>query len=915
MSWLRRLKSLCNNLLKRRQVDRELDREVDAYYQILIDRYIARGLSEEEARRGLRTRLESPLMVKENVKEARMGARIETTFQDLRYGSRVLRKNPGFTIITVLTLALGIGANTAIFSLINAVMLRVLPVERADQLVLLTDPASAGAAVDTTEGGVRQNLSYIEFDRLRTDNMVFSGMLASQNQVSDLDLFPEGNHRAQSIKVRGQLVSGEFFQVLGVRPILGRVFTPEEDKVRGANPVAVISHDFWKRAFGGKPDVLGTNVAVGQGMFQIIGVAPPGFNGILVGTSADIWFPIAMQQQVMPGRDYLTPRDTLWLQVMARLAPGTGLKAAEAGINVTFQHALQDWASLLPAEQDRQEVLKERIELRPGDRGASALRGEFSDPLVLLMAMVGVVLLIACANIANLMLARANGRQREISVRLALGATRVRLIRQLMTESLLIALLGGVLGIVLAVAGTRLLLALVSAGVSDLGLDASVDYRVFGFTALISIFTGLLFGLVPAMRATRRTGSQSLATSGRALIGGSGRAYLGRALVVAQVALSLVLVIGAALFVRSLGNLLAENLGYDRSHLLMVGIDPKEAGYTGPAAAALYDKLLGGLRAIPGVSSATISNQRLFGGSDSGDDVSIEGSPVRDPDELNSRWTEIGPDYFSTLGIPLLRGREISRDDATLGRPVCVINQSFLKQFFPDMDPIGRHVTDEYPTTRETFEIIGVVGDFTEHRPGERRHPRFYANLAHPIGSVERVTLLLRSSVDAGDVASTARQAIAGVDANLPITRLLTVTDQIDVLLVMERLVAQLAAFFGIVALFMAAMGLYGVMSYSTSQRTSEIGIRMALGASGPKVVRMILGEALKVVAIGITIGLPVAFGAGKVIASKLYGLSAADPAAITIATIIIFSAALFAGYVPARRASRINPIASLKYE
>ena len=909
-----RLESVFRNLLKRRQVDRELDREVEAYFEIVIDRYIAQGLSPEEARRAVQARLDRPEQVKENVKEVRMGAAVETTFQDLHYAWRILRKSPVFTIISVLTLGLGIGANTAVFSLINAAMLRVLPVERSDQLVLLTDPRSTGTQVDTTESGVRENLSYPDFVDLRTNNKVFSGMLAAENEVRDLDLFPGSGQAAQSIRVRGQLVSGEFFQVLGVHPILGRMFTPDEDKVRGANPVAVISYDCWERVFARKPDVLGTTVAVGQGVFQLIGVAPPGFHGILVGTDADIWFPITMQAQVLPGRDYLTPRDTLWLQVMGRLSPGTDLKAAEAGINVAFQSTLQDRASSLPTEKERRQLVEQKLELRPGARGASALRGKFSDPLVILMAMVGVVLMIACANIANLMLARANGRQREISVRLALGATRLRLIRQLMTESLLIALLGGILGVVLAMVGTRLLLALVSAGVTNLGLDVALDYRVLGFTAVISIVTGLLFGMAPAVRATRLASTQSLAASGRALIGGGGRAYIGRGLVVAQVALSLILVIGAALFVRSLSNLLAEKVGYDRDHLLMVSVDPRGAGYKSPGA-PLYDKLLEALRAIPSVGSVTLANHPLFGCGDSGDDVSIEGSPVRDPDELNCRWSEIGPDYFSTLGIPLLRGREINRDDATLGRPVCVVNQSFVHRFFPESDPIGRHVTDEYPTTRETFEIIGVVADSKEHRPSERTNARFYANLAHPIGSVEGVTLVLRSSGEPDAVASAARQSIARVEPNLPITRVRTVSEQIDVLLIMERLVAQLATFFGVVALFMAAIGLYAVMSYSTSQRTSEIGIRIALGASASKMVRMILGEALGMVAIGIAIGLPGALGAGKVIASKLYGLHAGDPAAAAIATVIILIAALFAAYIPARRASRIEPIVSLKYE
>ena len=915
MAWLRRLESLFRNLLKREQIERELDREVQAYFEILVERFIARGMSTSEAERVARIRLHSAEQVKENVREMRMGAAIESLLQDLSYAIRVLRKSPAFTVVAVMTLGVAIGANTAIFSLINAAMLRLLPVDHPGQLVLMTDPSASGIAADTTQHGVRAVLSYPEFEQLRTNNEAFSGILASEDQVTDLDLFPGTSHTGQSIRARGQLVSGEFFQVLGIRPILGRTFTPDEDRVRGGSPVAVVSYDFWKNQLGARYDAIGSQLTAGQGIFNVIGVAPPGFNGILVGTKADIWFPMTMQQQVIPGREYLTPHDTLWLQVMGRLAPGISVKSAEASINVTFQHLLQEWAPLLPDERNRKQKLEEKIKLRPGARGASSLRDQFSDPLTILMAMVGVVLLIACANIANLMLARANGRQREIGVRLALGASRLRLVRQLMTESFFIGLLGGALGILLAAAGTRILLALLSPGVDDLDLAVPLDYPVLGFTAAISILTSLLFGLAPAIRASRGVGTSTLLSCGRSLVGGIGRVRLGRVLVVAQVALSLILVMGAALFVRSLRKMLAENLGFERGQILLVTTDPVAAGYKGASMLALYNNLLDSVRTIPGVRGATISNQAPFGGGDSGDHLAIEGSPVTDPEELASQWTEVGPDYFSTLGIPLLRGREITADDATSARQVCVINQSFANAFFPESDPIGRHITDLYPTTIETYEIVGIVADAKEHWPTERKSPRFYANLAHPIGSVDTVTLLLRASDDTALIAPAIRQTLGQLDANLPVIRLRTFHEQVDVLLVMQRLVAQLAAFFGGVALFMAAIGLYGVLSYSTGQRRAEIGIRMALGASGPRMVRMILGEAFGMVGIGVVIGLLGAFAASKLVSSQLFGLSGADPLAAAIAIGIILISALLAAYIPGRRASRIDPMLSLKYE
>jgi predicted permease len=559
-------------------------------------------------------------------------------------------------------------------------------------------------------------------------------------------------------------------------------------------------------------------------------------------------------------------------------------------------------------------MLNEKIELRPGSHGASELRGEFSDPLILLMTMVGVVLLIACANIANLMLARASGREREIGVRLALGAARRRLIRQLLTESFLVAGMGGVLGIALSVVGARLLLAVVSTGVDELGLQVPVDYHVLIFTTGISLLTGLVFGLAPAVRGTRLDINRTLAANARDPIAGRGRVRTGRILVVVQVALSLILLMGGALFLRSLHNMLAQKLGYDRDHLLMVTVDPVAAGYKGASATAMYERVLAKLRTIPGVRDVTLSRGGLFAG-DSGDHVAIEGSPVRDSEQLVSYWTEIGPDYFKTLKIPLLRGREIDSADAARGAPACVINESFLRRFFPDLDAIGKHITDEYPTTRETFEIVGVVADSKEHAPDENKRPRFYANISHPIGTVGEVTFILSTSGEPASVASEVRKLLRQFDQNLSILTVRTVNQQIGRRLITERLTADLAAFFSGLALLMAAIGLYGVMSYSMARRTNEIGIRMALGASAAGVMRMVLGETLWMVATGTAIGLPCGVAIARLISSKLYGVTAADPVSMAAAIFIVLASALLAGYVPAHRASRIDPMVSLRHE
>jgi predicted permease len=902
-----------SRLLRRNQLEQDLARELQFHIDERISALKSAGMSEDEARRKVHQEFGGIEQVKEECRQARGTQWLESTIQDLRYALRTLRKSPVFTAVAVLTLGLGIGANTAIFSLINAVMLRMLPVQHPEQLVLLTDPSQGGVAVDTTQYGVRSLLSYPEFTELRSHNTVFSGMFAAQSEVSDSDVVPSGSTAGQALKARTQLVSGDFFHVLGVQPSIGRVFTADEDKAPGSNPVTVISYNYWQREFGGNSSIVGSSLRVGQGIFQIVGVAPPGFRGMLVGSDVDFWFPISMQEQILPGRDYLKPRDTLWLQVMARLAPGIPRQTAEAGINTTFQQALRGPGGALPGQMHQRDLLKETIQLRPGSHGASELRGEFSDPLILLMMMVGVVLLIACANIANLMLARASGREREIGVRVALGATRRRLLRQLLSESFLVAGMGGVLGIVLSVAGARLLITVVSTGVDDLGLQIPVDYHVLVFTAAISLLTGFIFGLVPAVRGTRIDINQTLAANARNSIGRS-RARTGRILVVVQVALSIILLMGGALFLRSLHNMLTQKLGYDRDHLLMITVDPEAAGYKGASATTMYERVLATLRTIPGVGNVTLSRGGLFAG-DSGDHVAIEGSPVRGSEQLVSSWTEIGTDYFRTLKIPLLRGREIDSADTARGTPVCVINESFLRRFFPDLDAIGKHITDEYPTTRETFEIVGVVADSKEHAPDEVKRPRFYANISHPIGTVGEVTFILRTSGEPESVASEARKLLAQFDPNLSILTVRTVNQQIDRRLIAERLTADFAAFFSGLALLMAAIGLYGVMAYSMARRTNEIGIRMALGASAGGVMRMVLGEALWMVVTGTAIGIPCGIAIGRLISSRLYGVTAADPASMAAAALIVLASALLAGYVPAHRASRIDPMVSLRHE
>jgi len=825
---------------------------------------------------------------------------------DLRFALRALRKSPGFTAVAVLSLGLGIGANTAIFSLIHAVFQRTLPVERPDELAVLTDPAGAGFMGDSAESGERTLLSWKEFDALRQSNQVFSGMFAAQSAPRLLDARLD---RAR-LQIREQLASREFFQVLGVQPVAGRFFTPADDRLDSAAPVAVISNSFWHRHFAADTNAVGKILVMGSGSFRIIGIAPPVFRGIVVGANIDAWLPMATQALVFPGHDYLTPRDTLWLQVIGRLKPGVSRATAQAGINVAFQQLLQSWAAEMPAA-NRPGMLNQRIVLKPGEKGVSYVRGDFGNPLVLLMVMVGVVLLIACANIVNLTLARATGRQRELGVRMALGARRGALIRQMLTESLIVAFAGGVAGSLIAVWGADLVISLVNQNASIV-LDGRQDPAVFFFTAAASLATVVLFGIVPAIRGTRLDVNGILAAGTRGAIGTRGHARGGRLLVAAQIALSLLLLVGATLVVRTLNHLAQQSLGFDRDHMLMAFVDPAAGGYRGPRADDLVRQLADRVRAIPGVRAAAISSSGMFAG-DSADEISIEGVTGFKKDEMHAEWTLVGAGYFHAIGIPLLRGRELTEADELHRAPVCVVNQSFARLYFKDADSIGKHLTDEYPTTRTTYEIVGVVADAREHSLRDRVGPRFYGNAFFPIGTVHGSTLVVRATGDPARLVTTLTQAINQFDPGLPVPTVRTVNEQIGRRLVAESLMARLAASFGALALLMAAIGIYGVMSYAIGRRTSEIGLRMALGASQSGVMRMVLYETAALLLAGATIGLPAAISAARLMRSTLAGVGPADPLSIAVALAVITAATLVAGYIPARRAARIDPMEALR--
>ena len=846
-----------------------------------------------------------------------------TIVQDLKYGIRMLAKNPGFTAVAVLTLALGIGANTAIFTVINLVLLKMLPVRDPQQLVVLTDPDAHGMAVGSQKGD-RDLLTYPEFQEIRDRNHVLSGVFAAMSSARDLPVSVEGtSEESEGAPAKVSMVSGSYFSVLGVNAALGRTFTADVDKVRDANPVAVISHNFWQGRLGREASVLGRKLRIRQTSFDIIGVTPPAFFGETVGDAPDIWVPLSMQAEVFPGQDWLSPEKnpvekTEWLQVIGRLLPGISVAQAKASLNVTFQQYLQSQIGSTLSESDRRNFLDQHLAVTEGSHGASTLRHEFGKPLLILMGVVGLILLIACANVANLLLARAASRQKEIAVRVALGAGRARLFRQLLTESILLATFGGAVGLLLAQWADVVLLRLVARGQTAVPLDLHPDPKILGFTVGVSILTGILFGLAPALRAARVDLNSILKGTSQSVAGGSGhvgRMPVGKILVVAQVAMSLLLLIVAGLFVHSFRKLTDEKLGYDRDHLWLFRVRPVAEGYKGPAIPALYNVMLDHIRSLPGVRAVTLSENGLLSGTESEDEISIEGFTPRSGQEMHARFDQVGPNYFTTVGIPVLMGREIGPEDQGSGQRVGLINQTMARYYFGDSNPIGKRIWDMFPTTHTDFVVVGVVADAKYNSIRQKTPRRFYVPFFHPIGEPDSAYFEVRTAGNPANVAEAVRAAVKQTAPKLPLLQVHTMNELVSEELTRDRMITKLAGFFGALAVLLACIGIYGIMAYAVAGRTNEIGIRIALGAQPRDVVWLVLRETLLMVVVGAAIGLPAVFGASKLISNLLFGLTAADPLALSAATVLMFAVAAVAGYIPARRASRTDPIAALRYE
>jgi len=847
--------------------------------------------------------------------------------QDFRYALRQLRKSPGFTLTVVITLALGIGANTAIFTLIHGILLRSLPVANPAQLYRIGDTDDCcvdgpfpGNSASTGDFSI---FSYDLYLHLKNSAPEFE-QLAAVRAGQLLWSLRRGESEAKSL--HGQFVSGNFFSTLGLGAYAGRNFG-ESDDTPGAPPAAVISYRAWQTEFAADPSIIGSTVFIQAKPVTVIGIAPPGFFGDRITDSPpDVWLPLQTEPYLSTtGTSILHDRSANWLYPLGRVRPGTNIGALEAKLSM----ALRQWISTLPeytADGGAAIIPKQHIVLAPGGGGIQSLQQQTGQGLKMLMILSGVVLLIACANIANLMLARATTRRAEVAVRMALGAGRRRLIRQILTESLLLSCIGGLVGLAVAYAGSRTILALVFPDANNLPIEASPSLPVLCFAFLVSLVTGVLFGVGPAWFASHSQPAEALRGVNRSTRDRSSTPQ--KALVVFQAALSVVLLAGAILFSRSLANLEHQSLGMATANRYALHFDPLGAGYTIDRVPALYSQIEDRLSALPGVANVGLALFSPMDGNNFGECVILQGHPTPGPnDPCGSTWDRVNPRFLDSIGVPILRGRGFSEQDTATSSQVAVVNQAFVRRFFPNEDPIGKRFGADLPWKSSAFEIVGVFADFKINNPREAVRPVYLRPLTqkfiYNVPGLDAVetrsmfinTMILNFNGPQTNVDAPIRRTLAGIDPNLTVMDLRPFDAQVEGNFIQERTIAQLTSLFGILALILASVGLYGVMSYFVARRTSEIGIRMALGATRSSVVAMVMRGALWQILIGLALGIPAALFAGHLMASQLYGVGSYDPLALVGATAVLGLCATAAGLIPARRAASIEPMQALRAE
>jgi predicted permease len=937
MNWLTNLSTGLKSLFQKQRIERELDEELDGFLDASVAQKQSRGMAPDAARRAAVVELGSRNAVKHQVWSSRWESTLEGIFQDIRLSVRMLAKSPGFTAVALLSLALGIGGNTAIFTMIDQVLLQNLPVREPKQLV--TFGKSDG-------GGVLGSFAR----QLQVDPGPFQGIASygSFSRKASVRLPSDGNAAASNspaLLVPVNLVSGNYFSLLGAQPLLGRAIGLSDDATPGSGAVTVLSYHFWRQSLSSDPAILGKTITINGTSFMVIGVMPESFHGIKVELEPTaLWTPVSMQSAIFLEPSFLTKGGPLFLHLFGRLSPQAA--ASKAGLaqsqnwldqQIRTESRANEGANLTPARQ--QEINRISVPLLSAARGVSSIRSQYGNSLQILMAVVALVLLIACANLANFLLARAAARQREISTRLALGSSRARIVRQSLIETLLLSLAGGLLGLGIAFGATRALIVFVSHGNANIAMSSRPDMRVLLFTLAVSLLTGLLFGLAPALSAARIGAANTLSSSARTAqsSGGKSAHFWPKALVTAQVMLSLLLLVGAGLFLRTLRNLQNQDYGFERTHLLLADFNAQFAGYKPSQVPGLHQQLIERLSALPGVRSAALSATPPIGNAVWSSSLELSGYTPAPKESMDSALNRVSGQYFETAGIAIVAGRAITPADTANSLKVAVINQTIARHFFPKGDALGRSLTIEIDTVKGPWQIVGIARDT---KSGDPRNPdpsrMTYIPLAQiepfapvdasapapsgvapapPVENQDRFanTILVRTTGDPAKTIADLRAAVASVDPNLALLHVATIDEQVSNLMTHDELISTLTSIFSLLALLLAAIGLYGVMSYNVVRRTNEIGIRLALGAQTPAVLWMILRESLFLLAIGVALGLPLALASTRVVKQQLFGLSALDPMTYAIAIAVVSGMTMLAAWLPARRAAKVDPMVALR--
>jgi putative ABC transport system permease protein len=907
MDWADKLLLRLRTLFRRSRVEQELDHELRLHLEQQIEENLALGMNREEARHSARRIVGGLEQIKEECRDMRRVNYIENLLRDVHYGLRTLRKSPGFTTVAVLSLALGIGANTALFQLLDAVRLRSLPVHNPKELAEIRI-ADRGAAVGNFHGR-HSELTNPLWERIRTRQEAFSGVFAWSDRRFNLATGGEAHY------VEGLWVSGSFFRVLGVAAIRGRVLTEDDDRRGCGSPAAVISYGFWQRQFGGNPSAITSKLLLDGHPFEIIGVTPPNFFGVEAGRRFDVAVPICGETLVAGENSALDKNSDWWLGVIGRLKAGWSVSRANAHLAAISSAFFQETQPTGYRSEVVKNYLRFRLGCFPAASGVSSLRAAYEDPLWIVMGITGLVLLIACANLANLMLARASAREREISVRLAMGASRGRIVRQMLAESLVLALIGALLGIFVAQVLSRSLISFLATGRDPLFLDLGTDWRVLTFSAALAIVTCLLFGLAPALRATRVSVADAMKVGGRGLTADRQRFGFRRVLVISQLALSVVLFVGALLFVRSLRNLAILDAGFRQEGILIAELDLGATNIPPGRRVLVNSQLLGNLRNSPGIESAAqVSHVPITGGSWN-EFIRLERPGAAGTADVVSNFELISSGYFRTMEIPVLAGRDFDDRDSFTSLKVAIVNEAFTRRFLEGANPLGRRfrITTGSSGAAPVYEIVGLVKNTKYVSLREDFPPTAFICLnqqEHP----DIANLVVRSAAPLNLTISSVKRALSKVNPRIGVDFRVFKT-QIQESLLQERLMATLSSFFGILAGLLATIGLYGVISYMVLRRQNEIGIRIALGADQRSIMKMVFSEAGMLLAIGLLIGTVLAILASKTAEAMLYGLKANDPTTLLIATAILAAVSLTATYLPARRAAKLAPMDALRQE